>query len=623
MISQKQIVEEYRKCYQDKTRIYMIENYLTTYDATQNNIVPFKLFPRQKVFLGNMCLNINNITSKPRQSGVTSTISARFASEAALATEEQPENILIIANNLDLAKENLTKIKDFLLQLPRWFWGEEYYGSPEKEEKSIFIKANEKQLVLCNGSKVYARSSKPSSSRGLPSITRLLFDEASFIETPETITSAISTTASSGKSICYVSTPYGKDAIYYPVYSGAKKGENSFTLTEFRWYQDPRYNKHLKWNFYDKKTGEEKIYVEPILNSQGDIEYNEQHWEDMVQQNYTPTGPWYEKMCATYNYDKQKIAQELDVSFQGSSGTVIDSEIIEYHEKTNTRQPLYTDNFYKEAWIYREPIENHKYIMTIDVSTGSGDDSSVIHILDVDYIDEKGHANIEQVFEYQGKIQGDILGELAEKYGVYYGNALAVVDCIGSSGDACVLKLQSLNYPNLYYDDPNLKNVTVENNGNNYNEILEKKMPGFRASSVRMQMLMNLEKMLRFNEITPRSKRFTQELTTFIWKNGRPDHQSGYHDDTITSMAMGLYILEFSFKKLQAVKEKTKAILSSMILAQNIMSNHADLNLQAIKENKIPLPFYTGKTLNAKLNGNAANGDPNKMLNIMGMSYFR
>ena len=146
-------------------------------------------------------------------------------------------------------------------------------------------------------------------------------------------------------------------------------------------------------------------------------------------------------------------------------------------------------------------------------------------------------------------------------------------------------------------------------------------MPGFRASSVRMQMLMNLEKMLRFNEITPRSKRFTQELTTFIWKNGRPDHQSGYHDDTITSMAMGLYILEYSFKKLQAAKEKVKVILSSMILVQNMMSNKATIDPN-MKVNKIPLPFYTGNTLKTSMNVKAANGDINKMVNIMGMSFF-
>ena len=122
------------------------------------------------------------------------------------------------------------------------------------------------------------------------------------------------------------------------------------------------------------------------------------------------------------------------------------------------------------------------------------------------------------------------------------------------------------------------------------------KMPGFRASSVRMPMLMNLEKMLRFFEITPRSKRFIQELTTFIWKNGRPDHQSGHHDDTVTSMAMGLFVVQFSFKRLEAVKEKNKAILNSMVLVQKTINNGGMIvpneTMERIK--KIPVQFYLG-----------------------------
>jgi len=620
MISDKQIIEEYAKCWQDKSRIYMIENYLSTFDATQNNTVPLKLFPKQQEYLRNLSENIENISNKYRQAGISTVTCAKFAVEIALADDKIPENILLIANNLDLSKENLMKIKDFLEQMPWWVWGEEY-NPALKEPKPVFKKANEKYLILTKGSKVYARSAGPNASRGCSAISRILFDEASFIETPGTITSAISTTASSAKSVIYCSTPNGFDQIFYSVYSKAIKKENNFRVTEFRWYQDLRYNKNLSWSKYNKETGKTNIIFEPILDSSGSIEYNEAHWESMVQQGYSPSSSWYAGMCSRYNNDKKKISQELDVSFLGSGGSVVDSEITEYHRITNTREPLYIDNFFKEAWIFREPIEGHRYLLTSDVATGSGEDSSVIHILDIDYIDENGHANIEQVFEYQGKIQGDILGELINQYGIYYGNALAVVDCIGSSGDAAILKLQALNYPNLYYDDPNLKNVTVENKGDNYNESADKKMPGFRASSVRMQMLMNLEKMLRFNEITPRSKRFTQELTTFIWKNGRPDHQSGYHDDTITSMAMGLYILEYSFKKLQAAKEKVKVILSSMILVQNMMSNKATIDPN-MKVNKIPLPFYTGNTLKTSMNVKAANGDINKMVNIMGMSFF-
>ena len=624
MISSKQILEEYTKCYQDKTRIYMIENYLTTFDATQNKTVPFKLFPKQKELVEALSKYQRNCLTKPRQAGISTTTSASISCNMWAATPDKPETVLIVANRLDLSKLDLKKIKEFLLQLPRWFWGPDYYGSEEKEKKSIFIKDNDKYIELFNGSSATAISSGKSAARGVSACSTIVFDEMAFIDDGEVVYSqAVATTATGGK-IILISTPNGKSLtnIYYSIYEKAKRGANDFNLVEMKWHQDPRYNKNLKWVRYNKETNKQEIIIEPTIDNMGNINYDNDRWDELIRQGYKSFSPWYDKMCNTFNHDKQKIAQELDVSFEGSAGTVVDQEDIERQETENVCEPLYYDNFYKEAWIYKEPIFNHRYILSADTATGSGEDSSVIQIIDIDAIDENGNTFYEQVFEYQGKIQGDILAEIIYKYGNYYGNALTIVDCVGSSGDSCVLKLQEFNYGNLYYDDSNLKNITSENP--KFTEVNnEKKIPGFRAGYLRTQMLMNLEKMLRFNEIRIRSKRFIYELNTWIWKNGKPDHQSGAHDDTITSMAMGLYILQFSFKKLESVKEKTKAILSSMILAQNIMSNHSDLNSQAIKENKIPLPFYTGKTLNTKLSGNAANGDPNKMLNIMGMSFFR
>ena len=44
MIDFQHIATEYAKCFMDKSRIYMIQNYLKTYDATQRREVPFKSF---------------------------------------------------------------------------------------------------------------------------------------------------------------------------------------------------------------------------------------------------------------------------------------------------------------------------------------------------------------------------------------------------------------------------------------------------------------------------------------------------------------------------------------------------------------------------------------------------
>ena len=51
--------EEYIKCLSDKSRIYFIENYLSTFNADERKEVPFKLFPRQKVYLKTLVGNDN------------------------------------------------------------------------------------------------------------------------------------------------------------------------------------------------------------------------------------------------------------------------------------------------------------------------------------------------------------------------------------------------------------------------------------------------------------------------------------------------------------------------------------------------------------------------------------
>ena len=43
------------------------------------------------------------------------------------------------------------------------------------------------------------------------------------------------------------------------------------------------------------------------------------------------------------------------------------------------------------------------------------------------------------------------------------------------------------------------------------------------------------------------------EMKTFVYKNGRPDHAEGFHDDLLMALAMPLWVLEHSFKKSSAL----------------------------------------------------------------------
>lgn len=621
MINYDYLQEEYAKCFLDKSRIYMIQNYLKTYDATQRKMVQFNLFPRQQDLCTTMGNANNVVTTKPRQAGITTTAGAFISCEMCLADPESPQVVLVIGNTLDLAQQMVTKIREFLLQFPRWMWGDEYIKSNPKEyneaptKEEIFKICNQKELVLKNGCRVVARSSGPDASRGVGGVTWLIFDEAAFIENGNDVYASAIPTVSTGGHVIMISTPNGKDLLYYETCRQAKlKGTdewNNFELVEMKWYQDPRYNKFLEWYRKDKETGEVTIKKEPTINKLGDIRYDNKHWENMISDGWKPRSPWYIKMCQQFNNDTQKIAQELDVSFLGSASNVVEPEYIEMQEQLNQREPMGReengDMFHlDETWVWKLPIPGHRYLMAIDPSRGDSEDRSALEIIDLDGIDDDGTPCIEQVLEYNGKITGDDLGEIAYWYGNMYGEAFAVVECIGGYGDSTVLSLMRLGYKNLYYDDPNLKTFTIAREASSLQLTNDGKLPGFHTSQSRFQILSHFANMIRTNEFKVRSKRVIGELDTWVFKNGKQDHQDGCHDDTLTCLAMGMFVYKFHMGDIQRAKERDAAFLRAWINSANSMKFNITAKTPtevSIEPVKSPMPFYTQKTLQ-KSSGN-------------------
>ena len=144
MLTATEIYKEYANCLVDP--IYVIETYFKTFDKTRNGYVPFKLFRKQKEIVKSLKDHRFNIVAKPRQAGVSTTVAASSSVLLGFADENNPEAILIVANKQDMAFEFLAKIKYFLDQLPRWAWGPDYYGTPEKEKKNIFSSDSKKEI---------------------------------------------------------------------------------------------------------------------------------------------------------------------------------------------------------------------------------------------------------------------------------------------------------------------------------------------------------------------------------------------------------------------------------------------------------------------------------------------
>ena len=610
MIDYQLIASEYLKCYTDKSRIYMIQNYLKTYDATQRKDVPFKLFPRQQDICTTLGNASNVVMTKPRQAGVSTTASGFIACEIALADANAPITALVIGNTLDLAQLMLFKVRDFLLQLPLWIWGDEFLNSgyditkPPENKNIIFDTCNGKEVKLKNGSKIVARSSGPDASRGVGGVTYLVFDEASFIENGKDVYASALPTVSTGGHIIMISTPNGKDQLYYETCRKAKlKGSsdwNNFELVEMKWFQDPRYNKFLEWYRKNAETGEIEVIKENYLDKEGNVAYTPEIWAQREKEGWKPRGPWYIKMCQQFNNDEQKIAQELDVSFLGSASNVVAPEYIEMQEKLNVREPdpNYKDPLSEDTWVWKMPIEGHRYIMGIDCSRGDSADRTALEIIDMDAVDENGRPCLEQVLEYHGKKTGDDVGEMAYHYGKMYGDAFIVADAIGGTGDACLLTLMRLGYKNLYYDDPLLKTYTIQREASSLGMTADGKLPGFHSSSVRFQMLTNFAHMVKTNAIKIRSKRVITELDTWIYKGdaGRIDHMDGCHDDTLTCLAMALFVMQFSLERLQKAKATDAAVLGAWTTGNNVKPIQNVRTSQSVSmQPSNAMPFYTSK----------------------------
>lgn len=601
----KQIQQDYAMCYADKSRIAFIEKYLSTFNAIKGKKTQFHCFPRQRAFLRALAENRNVVAIKPRQCGITTLSSAWVTAQCAFASKDSPETVLCIANKLEQAQEIIIKIRDFLEQVPRWIWGSEYFSpdpNSEKNIKSIFVKDAKGELKLFNGCRVIARASGPNAARGISAVSVLILDEAAFIEEGVAVfTTAAATMASNPNSkTVMVSTPNGRDELYYNTYRQALSRENNFVAVQFRWYQDPRFNKFLVWKKKNEDTGEWMYDQDPIIDDEGSVKYDEERWAELEHKGWKPTAPWYEDMCKSFNNDSMKIAQELDVSFMGSADNVVAPEFIEMQEKLNNREPLedFADPLVEETWFWKKPIEGHRYILACDPSRGVSADRTAIEIIDMDGRDENGMPIIEQVAEYVGKKLGDDIGALCYQYGTLYNNAFVVVDCTGGQGDACILTMLQMGYKNLYYEDSNQKTYTVQRSTKNYDGYTDK-LPGFHFQGNRYPVLANFAGLVRNDEFKIRSARVINELETWIFKgeNARIDHQDGAHDDTLTALAMGLFVMQFTVNRIQNTVNKDKSILNAYMMTNAIRMNKPRINYGSAISPSVGLPFYSGKNL--------------------------
>ena len=551
-MTKEQLIIEATKCMRDTS--YALRTYLQTYDNTVSKYVPLDLFPDQVSLIEDYDSFNENIALKYRQAGVSTVTAAWTSKKLVFAKKQKPEKILIIANKLDTSVEFANKVRGFTEQWPAWV------GIGFSVEKN-----SQRHFKLTNDCEVKAVATSKDALRGYTP-TILIFDEAAFIEADNDFWSACMASLSTGGKVIVISTPNGYDAIYYDIYNLALRGMNEFKISEMFWYRDPRYTKDL----YMVKTNDLVHYLlnredypkDTIVDLSVDNPYDRDHSEvkKYIEQGYKPCSSWFEGMVKKLKFDRRKVAQELECNFLGSGDNVFEQDIMQNIAKNQLREPQ-AKLMGSALWIFKEPVGGHKYIMGLDVSRGDSEDYSSIQIID---FDER-----EQALEYVGKVPPDVLAEIGYKWGSMY-NAYGVIDITGGMGVSTARKLQEMNYEHgLYVDnlDPSKKWK--------WDPKIQDKIPGINFNTKRVQIIAAFEEAIR-HDFKIYSQRTYNEMNTFVYLNGRPDHQKGQHDDCIMAISMAIYVGEKSFQSLQKNVNHTKAMLNSWATSINENKNSSN-----------------------------------------------
>lgn len=184
-------------------------------------------------------------------------------------------------------------------------------------------------------------------------------------------------------------------------------------------------------------------------------------------------------------------------------------------------------------------IPPHRYVLSIDASSGRGRDWSALQVIDVD--------TFEQAAEMQLKLDTGLVAEQAYRLGRCYNNALIVPELTGGWGLAIDQVLKSLRYPRLY------TRRTLER----LNQKFTDRTGWDTTVKTRTLILEALETAIREREFGLYSLRALNELGTFVWNDmEKAEAQPGCNDDLVLALAIGVYVASNMPRQLTRVKEK-------------------------------------------------------------------
>ena len=133
-------------------------------------------------------------------------------------------------------------------------------------------------------------------------------------------------------------------------------------------------------------------------------------------------------------------------------------------------------------------------------------------------------------------------------------------------GIAVLEKLIDKEHPNLYYSIKGTHEYINEQEANQRSNSIV----GFSTTlKTRPLIIAKAEEFVRNKLIKLNSARLYNEMTTFIWHNGRPEAQRSYNDDLIMALAISCWVRDTALVVNQRELEYRKAMMSAMSISNS------------------------------------------------------
>jgi len=492
--------------------VYFTEKYMKIINVDKG-LINFNLYDYQKNMLQSMSDNRYTIIATARQAGKSTTTCAFILWYIIFHSEK---TVALLANKGDTAREILGRVQLAYQHLPKWL-------------QQGVVEWNKGSFELENQSRVIAGATSADAIRGY-TINLLFIDEAAHIENWDEFFTSVFPTITSGNTtkVVLVSTPLGLNH-FYKTWIGAVEGRNSYNPIKVMWYDIPGRNEE-----------------------------------------------WKAQVLSGMNGDTEKFAQEMEVEFMGSSGTLIAGWKL---KELTYQMPLAQHEGLSQ---YAKPEKGHYYVCVVDVSQGKGLDYSCFQIIDVTSMPYN------QVCTYRSNVITTMdYASVVNNICKLYNNAGVLVE-LNDVGDQVARDLLfEFEYPNILYTEhtPRGKKISSGFGGHGQER-------GVRTSKTVKAVGCSMLKMLiEQNQLIINDFETIRELSTFSKKRESYEAESGAHDDLVMPLVLFGWMSDQNYFRdltdintLMRLREKTDEEMMGDLLPFGFMDDGFDPDKDMIIE---------------------------------------